>query len=190
MFLGLLLFQFISLITRGNIRNNLLLSNNAVVLALSYPFLPFKDENEGFFLAVKRLIEETYESNNQQPVIILCHSMGCTFSYIFLKNQSTEWKNRFVKTWIVIGAPFGGTYRYLYLYFADDDPPLASMFKRIRLAERTYSSVPFLLPRPSVFQNDVLVQTSSRNYTSLDYALFFQVTMTHTWLLFHQLFAI
>lgn len=121
----------------------------------------------------KSLIEKTFEENDQKPVVIICHSMGCTFTYYFIKQQDPNWVNQFVSTLFIIGAPFGGTFKYMYGFFADDDYP-ASMFPIIRQAERTFSTAAFLLPSRRTFTNDVvLVSTPDKNYTTDNYQEFF-----------------
>ena len=128
-------------------------------------FFCVTDENEDFISGLKTVIESTYEENGRFPVVIVCHSMGCTFSYAFLLNQPTAWKDKYVSGWANIGAPFGGNFKYMYHYMGDDDYP-ADLFKIIRPAERTFSSTMTLFPRQAVFGDDVFVQSSTRTYTS------------------------
>ena len=128
-------------------------------------------ENTEFQTGFADLVESSYHENSEKPVVVICHSMGCTFTYTFLRNMPAEWKNKYIKSWIVIGAPMGGTFKYMYGYFADDDYPLIPGVRRV---ERTLSSRTFLLPRPATYADDVLVQSSSRNYTARDYEDFFQ----------------
>ena len=120
----------------------------------------------------KDLIENTFKENGEKPVVIICHSMGCTFTYYFMKQQDPNWVSRFISTWFIIGAPFGGTFKYMYGFFADDDYP-ASMFPIIRQAERTFSTTTFLLPSKRAFPEDVLVSTPGKNYTTNNYEDFF-----------------
>lgn len=128
-------------------------------------------ENTEFQTRFKDLVEDSYADNSEKPVVVICHSMGCTFTYTFLLSMPADWKAKYIKSWIVIGAPLGGTFKYMYGYFADDDYP---MIPGVRTVERTLSSRTFLLPRPATYGDDVLVQSSSRNYTASDYLPFFQ----------------
>lgn len=145
-----------------------------VSIKLESSFLRFSvDENEEFLTGYKVLIEETFEENGKKPVVIICHSMGCTFTYYFFKQQDPTWLSQFISTWFIIGAPFGGTFKYMYGFFGDDDYP-ASMFPIIRKAERTFSTAAFLLPSRRAFSNDVvLVSTPDKNYTTDNYEEFF-----------------
>lgn len=62
-----------------------------------------------YFEQVKDLIEETYEINGQQRVILMCHSLGCIRSVHFLNNQSESWKNKYVHEYVALSAPWGGS---------------------------------------------------------------------------------
>jgi len=93
--------------------------------------------------------------------------MGCMFSYTFLLNQPASWKEKYIKGFAVVGSPFGGNFKYLYGYLADNDYP-TNMFKIVRQAERTYSARTFLFPRLGVFKEDVFVKTSTRTYSARD----------------------
>ena len=119
----------------------------------------------------KALIEETV-ALNKRPAVLVCHSMGCLFSYRFLADQSDQWKKEYVKGWVVVGAPFGGNFKYMYSFIGDDDWP-ATISKKIRIPERTFSSTTFLMPAGRAFGGDVLVRTPRKNYTVDDYAEFF-----------------
>lgn len=118
------------------------------------------------------LVEESFVRNKNKPTIIVCHSMGCMFTYTFLKAQDDLWKATYVKAWFVLAAPMGGNFKYMYGYFGDDDWP-ATMSRKIRIPERTFSSTTFLMPHKRSFDGDVLIQTPSRNYTIYDYREYF-----------------
>jgi lysophospholipase-3 len=106
------------------------------VLGASYDWRKAYHENDEFKAGFRDLIKHAYSSDNKSAVII-CHSMGCTFAYSFLKKMMNERKSTFIKSLIIIGAPFGGTFKYMYGYFADEDYPL---IPGVRIVERTLSS--------------------------------------------------
>src|SRR5207244_1859172 len=88
----------------------------------------------------------------------------------------SEWKEKMIRAWISIGGSFGGSFKHMYAYFGQDDPPIDQypFLSIARKAERTYSSSALMLPRPSTFGEEVLVRTPSRVYTSNDYMSFFE----------------
>ena len=63
-----------------------------------------------------KLIEETYESNNKERVTIISHSYGCIVTQYFLSLQSSEWKHTYLKQWVPLAGPFGGTKGQIHLY--------------------------------------------------------------------------
>lgn len=141
------------------------------LLGAPYDWRMAYHENEEFQSGLKSQIESNFHQNGDRPVILVCHSMGCTFVYSFLLQQSSAWKEKYVKSWIMIAAPFGGMFRYMYGYLADDDYP---QIPGVRTVERSLSSHAFMLPRYFAFHDDVLVQTASKNYTVHDFADFFR----------------
>ena len=55
-----------------------------------------------------RLVEETYVTNNNSPVTLLSHSMGCLYTLWFLNQKSSEWKDQYILRWIPTAGVFGG----------------------------------------------------------------------------------
>ena len=52
-----------------------------------YDFRRAANEHGEYFVKVKQLVEETYQANNQTPVILLTHSMGSPMMLYFLLHQ-------------------------------------------------------------------------------------------------------
>ncbi|KAI1287277.1 Phosphatidylcholine-sterol acyltransferase [Halotydeus destructor] len=147
-------------------------SRSPLRLAKGNTFGPISvDENEDFTRDFKNLIEETV-AQTRKPAIVICHSMGGLFTYAFLRDQSDQWKKDNIQGWIVVASPLGGNFKYMYGYFADDDYP-ATINRKIRVAERTFSSTTFLMPYTKSFDGVALVETPTRNYTVNDYKDFF-----------------
>ena len=55
-----------------------------------------------------KLVEETYITNNNSPVTLLSHSMGCLYTLWFLNQKSAEWKDQYILRWIPTAGVFGG----------------------------------------------------------------------------------
>ena len=65
-------------------------------------------KSNGMCSDFKELIEYAYETNSR-PVVLVGHSMGCTFIYEFLTQYVTaDWKNTYVKKIILTSPPLGG----------------------------------------------------------------------------------
>lgn len=70
------------------------------------------DENAEYFTMLQDLVEEMYEQQ-QKPVYLLAHSMGCHYVLYFLNHQSQAWKDKYIKGFISLGAPWGGAVKTL-----------------------------------------------------------------------------
>lgn len=49
----------------------------------------------------------------QQPVYLLGHSMGCQYILYFLNHQKQAWKDKYIRGFISLGAPWGGAAKTL-----------------------------------------------------------------------------
>lgn len=70
------------------------------------------DENEEYLRQLQDLVEDTYEEY-QEPVYLLGHSMGCHYVLYFLNHQPQVWKDKYIKGFISLGAPWGGAVKPL-----------------------------------------------------------------------------
>lgn len=73
---------------------------------------PCTDENAEYFTKLRDLVEEMYEEY-QEPVYLLGHSMGCHYVLYFLNHQPQDWKDKYIKGFISLGAPWGGAVKPL-----------------------------------------------------------------------------
>ena len=80
-----------------------------------------------YFNKLKTLIEETYAKNANKRVSLLCHSMGCPYSLVFLNEQPLAWKDKFILQWITLSGQWWIVFLYVIhflLYF----PPAKGAF--------------------------------------------------------------
>ena len=57
----------------------------------------FSDEQTEYFERVTRLIEETYDWNNEKKVVIVAHSMGGLMMLHLLQSKTQEWKDKYIR---------------------------------------------------------------------------------------------
>lgn len=74
--------------------------------------LPATDENKDYFLALQHMIEEMSHKAGG-PVVLIAHSMGNMYTLYFLNQQPQAWKDRYIKAFISLGAPWGGVAKTL-----------------------------------------------------------------------------
>nr|XP_023697419.1 phosphatidylcholine-sterol acyltransferase isoform X1 [Paramormyrops kingsleyae] len=150
------------------------------------------NEQEKYFGRLKAMVEEMYEEY-QQPVHLLGHSMGCNYILYFLNRQSQAWKERYIKSFIALGAPWGGAVKSLRVLASEisehrihpfgappsssgenDGIPFVSNIK-IREKQRMTTTNPWIIPSEMAWPEDhVFISTPSFNYTIRDYKRFFQ----------------
>lgn len=74
------------------------------------------DENKDFFVDLKVLTEETYQRNNNTPVVFIAHSMGGSMLLTFLRAQTQEWKEKHVRALVTLSAVWGGAIKALKVF--------------------------------------------------------------------------
>ena len=121
-------------------------------------------------------MEDTYTLNNNEKAIIICHSLGCPNMLYFFNLQSQEWKDKYIKSMVSLAGPWGGSVKALKAFASGDNFGVVVVRAlTIRQDERTYPSLAYLLPSDRFWSNDeILLQSSTRNYTVSDYKDFFQ----------------
>ena len=53
--------------------------------------------------------------NNGKRVILLGHSMGNLYIHYMLAKQTQQWKDKYIRSFISLGAPWGGAVKTLRL---------------------------------------------------------------------------
>lgn len=70
------------------------------------------DENKAYFLSLQQMIEEMAEKAGG-PVVLIAHSMGNMYTLYFLNHQPQTWKDRYIKAFVSLGAPWAGVAKTL-----------------------------------------------------------------------------
>ncbi|CAH0389323.1 unnamed protein product [Bemisia tabaci] len=140
-----------------------------------YDFRKAPNENQDFFTKMKLLVEDTYQQNNNTPVLLVAHSMGGPMSLLFLQDQTQAWKDKYIRAMVTLSGAWGGSIKALKVFAIGDD--LGEYFLRssvLRGVQMTMPSVAWLLPSDLFWKpNEVFIETESRNYTLEDYEDFF-----------------
>ncbi|POO03713.1 Lecithin:cholesterol/phospholipid:diacylglycerol acyltransferase [Trema orientale] len=127
-----------------------------------------------FLEDLKALIEKASSSNGGKPVILVTHSLGGLFVLQFLNRNPLPWRRKFVRHFLAISAPWGGTVEEM-LTFASGyslGVPLVEPLL-VREEQRSSESNLWLMPNPNFFaRSKPLVITPNDTYSAYDIAEF------------------
>ncbi|KAF7262615.1 hypothetical protein EG68_00092 [Paragonimus skrjabini miyazakii] len=153
--------------------------SNRTIRGTPYDFRKAPNENHVFFSKLTKMIEETYVMNDNRPVVLLGHSLGALYALYFLQQKTDEWKRTYIKAYVPLGGPFGGSVRALLAVTSGDN---FGVFLRdplvFRDLERSMPSLGLLLPSPRLWpSNEPLIFTPETNYSAHQYdKLFHDIT--------------
>lgn len=135
---------------------------------------PYELTNDGTFERIKRLIEDTYQ-RNKQKVHVMGHSYGGPISAYFLANYvEQEWKDKYIKSYIPLGAPFDGSPSTLLTYAAyimENAPEFLS--KAYFDITASIGSSAWMIPQSSVIPGLPNIVTPQKNYSVSNLREFF-----------------
>ena len=97
-----------------------------------------------YFNKLKALIEETYAENKNKKVSLLCHSLGCPYTLVFLNKQTQAWKDKFILQWITLSGKLNlsiCSFFGLKSWFIQEKEDSGPMFVQISSFRNTYSSI-------------------------------------------------
>ncbi|XP_068115752.1 phosphatidylcholine-sterol acyltransferase-like isoform X2 [Hyperolius riggenbachi] len=157
-----------NLVNNGYVRDE-------TVRAAPYDWRLAPNGQQEYFEKLKNLIEEMHE-DYQQPIFLIGHSLGNLYILYFLNLQPPQWKDKYIKGFISLAAPWGGSVKPLLVLLSGDNHgiPMVSNIK-IREEQRMTTTNPWMLPTNLTWPEDhVFISTPTYNYTYGDYRRLFQ----------------
>lgn len=147
---------------------------NVSLRGAPYDFRKAPNEMKEYFVNLKILVEDTFTKTSQRTIFVT-HSMGSPMTLYFLNQQTQAWKDKYIKSWISLGGCWAGTVKALKVYAQGDNLGVRVLSETaLREQQRTSPSLSWLMPSDKLWRPDeVIVQTSTRNYTIRDYQDFF-----------------
>ena len=113
--------------------------------------------------------------NGKTPVLLVTHSMGSIMSLYFLNRQTQAWKDEHVRSLVSVAGVWGGTARAVKVFAVGDNLDSWFLNEKNLLWERTNPSLAWLMPSADFWPEDeVLVETASKNFTRTNLAEFFE----------------
>lgn len=86
-----------------------------------YDFRKGPGELGYWFVDLKKLVEDTYEANDKEPITFIAHSMGAPLLTIFFHQQTEEWKKQYIARMITIAGAYGGSAKVVKVFAVGDD---------------------------------------------------------------------
>lgn len=87
-----------------------------------YDWRKAPNEYDEFYKNFTKLIQDTYELNNQTKVILMAHSMGNPVTLYWLNNYVNQaWKDKYIRSFVSLSAPWGGAVKTLRLMASGDN---------------------------------------------------------------------
>lgn len=143
---------------------------NENLLGAAYDFRRTPNELTEYLANLEQLIERAYSNNGCKPVVIICHSMGCSNSLYFLHSQVGVWKSKYIDSLISLSGSYGGASSILVQYIAGVNYKIPTQPDLKRTDILTWPSTAYRLPSAKVFPDDqVLVKDIKNEFTSNDY---------------------
>lgn len=140
-----------------------------------YDFRKSPNELDDYYKDLTTLIECTFADNNNTKVVVISHSLGSLVILYYLNHRSQEWKDKYIRSFITMAAPWGGSVKAMKLIASGDDVGIITVNAlKARALQRSLTSTAFLMPSNQFWnKSEVLIQTAKRNYTVSDYKQFF-----------------
>ena len=145
------------------------------IVSAPYDFRYSAHSNKDDYMnATMNLVEELYEKTGEK-VLWISHSMGGLWSHYILSHVDQAWKHKYVEAWVPIAPAYGGSASEMKLFASGNNEGIPGVSgKTVREEQRSYESNFWLLPSLELWGDDeVLVKTPTRSYTSRDYGDFF-----------------
>ncbi|KAJ4454794.1 putative Lecithin:cholesterol acyltransferase [Paratrimastix pyriformis] len=123
----------------------------------------------GQFRTLKRLVERAHALSGRR-VHIWGHSLGSPYVSHFLAEYVDQaWKDAHVASFISFGGPFAGCSTALPYSISDVHWRAVGMNPHLfSESVRSFACVPWLMPDPQIYRDEVVLITDSRNYTAAE----------------------
>lgn len=128
-----------------------------------------------YYVGLQSVIENAYYTNNNTRVAVVAHSMGTMMFLTMLQKMPQAWKDKFIKNFIAISPPWTGAFEGVTGITSGYDFSIPFMpLETACSVQRSFESNYFLMPRPAIWGDYVVINSPTRNYTTNDYPALFQ----------------
>jgi hypothetical protein len=154
-------------------------ARNASLRGAPYDFRYSPRSDPAYFGQLEALVVDTSAAHGGAPVVLVSHSLGCLQVHTFLRSRTREWKVKYVRRWISVAGPYGGTNSLLLLHARGDNQGLPVSSLALREQQRSYETNSWMLPQPSVWGGAPLARTAARTFSAADLPEFLRDAGSH-----------
>jgi hypothetical protein len=110
------------------------------------------ERRDHYFSNTIGMVEDMYKKNNQTPVVLLCHSLGCKAGHYFLNfclhHKGRAWIDKYIHTYMPVGGPHYGAPKALRAVTSGDKMSLDTFLDDSEALSlgRSLGSGPWLFP--------------------------------------------
>ena len=136
--------------------------------------------HDGDFQKLKSLIEETFNINGNKKVHLFGHSYGGISSTYFLSHVVTqEWKDKYIASLIAYATPYDGSISSLksFIHKSGDTILPDYLLSIFSFLTAHLSAAGWVIPNSPKWNQKIVIQTDSRNYTMSNIQQFFIVVV-------------
>lgn len=140
---------------------------NIDLFGLPYDFRLGPTNLTHWFLTLKSTIEFAFNTNGNQKVNIVTHSMGGKLFAYFMQQQNDQWKQTYISKFIPIAPAFGGALESLqsFIWGLNFGDPVISA-TTLRPMMRSFPGLYYMLPYNETDWPIPVVSCPNRNYES------------------------
>ena len=113
----------------------------------------------------KELIEKAVETTGKK-VVLMSHSMGGPFTYIFLMSQTQEWRNHYIQHYIPVSPVTAGAEILSFAMITNQFLGISTLFKSLGSVFRHLPAAYFIAPNVKYAKDKVIAYVGPTPYTS------------------------
>jgi len=113
----------------------------------------------------KELIEKAVSLTGKKA-ILMSHSMGGPFTYIFLMSQTLEWRNHYIYRYIPVSPVFSGAEILPFAMITNNFLSISVIFKSLGSVFRHLPAAYFISPNVKYAKDKIIAYVGSTPYTS------------------------
>lgn len=134
------------------------------IFGAGYDFRKIGTESEikSWCEKMKNLIEVSC-SEQENPAIIIAHDLGSQIANYFLVNGDKKWKDKYIKSFIIVSGTFGGSPKALRTIISGNNKN-----KILDKVLKNFSGLHMMLPVDKVYGDNPLIYINGKAYTSSD----------------------